>query len=529
LDLDNAEFKVDVKGGIYVYTKDQKGLIYKSENGGVIDLRAKIPGRITSIYPDEDGLLWIGTQNGLFRLRFPGELFTKIGAMPFTLNNPAPIGNSIRNITEGQAGNFYANNFYGSAYVVDKKNQYLQPLVERYPDGSPIQIVHMKSSQQDEKEYLLIGTQRGLFVHCFHSDSLFKPVSSWKGNKRLIRGIYRDTKEGYYRIVNAANQHFTLAIDGFKTEKGGEIPDKMLQPLLLTDGILYGNTKKGLGKYHLEKEEFKEVFQLQSSREVDHWDIRSAILTESDLWLGTFEGLYGLDRQTYEVKFHLDKNSGLPGEIIYNMVFDGEGFWLGTENGLSYIEAETSLKMSFFEWDGLSHREFNTGESLLDSDGRIWMGGLNGINFFDPNKVKTVNYPEARLYLDRVEIFDSRDETTRIKPIHRNAGIEEMYFTPTENSIQFKLSHLNLSRTGESTYSWYLEGYETPWANRTNINEIWYRNMAPGSYTLKVRATDFRGIHSENDLTIPFTISQFWYLSGWAVALWISLLVTLVF
>lgn len=529
LDLENAEFKVDAKGGIYVYIKNQKGLIYKSEDGGVIDLRAKIPGRITSIYPDEDGLLWIGTQNGLFRLRFPGELFTKIGALPFTLNNPAPIGNSIRNITEGQAGNFYANNFHGSAYFVDKKNQYLQPLVEKYPDGSPIQILQMKSTQLDDRAYLLIGTPSGLFVHCLNKDSLFQPISSDEGISELITGIYRDKKEGHYRLINEANQHFTLAINGFKIEKGGRIPEKMLQPLLLTDGILYGNTKEGLGKYHLEKGEFKEVFQLQSSREIDHWDIRSAILTESELWLGTFEGLYGLDRYTYEVKFHIDKEGGLPGEIIYNMVFDGEGFWLGTENGLSYLEPESSFIKSFFEWDGLSHREFNTGASLLDSKGRIWMGGLNGINFFEPGEVKSVNFPVARLYLNEVEIFDTRDETTRIMPVHRYAGIENMYFSPTENSLQFKLSHLNLSRTGGSTYSWYLEGYESPWANRTKLNEIWYRNMSPGNYTLRVRATDYRGVHSENELTIPFIINQYWYMRGWAVILWIALLVTLLF
>jgi signal transduction histidine kinase/DNA-binding response OmpR family regulator len=528
LDEKKAEFKVDLAGGIWIFSREQEGLIYSS-NKGTIDLRGTGIDRITSIFPDEDGLLWIGTENGLFRLRFPGELFTRIGALPFSLNNPAPIGTSIRNIVEGQEEDFFTHRNYGAVFTIDKKGGKLESLVEKYPDGSTIEVLSMKHTTKGDLQYLLLGTPVGLFVYCFEADSLFQPKSPDNKINGFITGIYRNENEGYYRVFNADNQQFVLSIEGFKVEKAGKIHEKMLYPLLLEDGQLFGNTEEGLGKYKIEKDVFKEVFQLQNSREIDNWDIRSAILTESKLWLGTFEGFYGLDRETYEVKFHIDKRGGLPGEIIYNMVFDGEGFWLGTENGLTYIEPESLLIKSFFEWDGLSHREFNTGATLLDSEGRIWMGGLNGINLLDPNKVKAVNFPVARLYLNEVEIFDTGDETTRIMPVHRYAGIENMYFSPTENSLQFKLSHLNLSRTGGSTYSWYLEGYESPWTNRTNLNEIWYRNMAPGNYNLRVRATDYRGVHSENELTIPFSINQVWYLSSWAVALWLSLLMALVF
>ena len=528
LEVESADFKVDVGGGIWIYSREQEGLIYSSKKG-TIDLRGTGIDRITSIYPDEDGLLWIGTENGLFRLRFPGELFTKIGALPFSLNNPAPIGTSIRTIVEGLEGNFFTHENYGVVFAIDKKDGKLKSLVEKYPDGSTIEVLSMKHTTKGDMQYLLLGTPVGLFVYCFEADFLFKPKSPDNKINGFITGIHRDENEGYYRVFNADNQHFVLSIEGFKVEKAGKIPENMLHPLLLEGSILFGNTTNGLGKYNLQNGVFKEVFQLKNSQEIDHWDIRTAILTETELWLGTFEGFYGLDRHNYEVKYHIDKKGGLPGEIIYNMVFDGDGFWLGTDNGLTYIEAETSLIKSFFEWDGLSHKEFNTGAALRDSEGRVWMGGLNGINLFEPGRVKSVNFPVARLFLDEVEIFDTGDETSSLISIHRDATIEKMYFSPTENSLQFKLSHLNLSRTGGSTFSWYLEGFETPWANRTNLNEIWYRNMAPGNYTLRVRATDFRGIHSENELTIPFSINQFWYLSSWAVALWITLLMALVF
>src|SRR5690606_5069487 len=113
----------------------------------------------------------------------------------------------------------------------------------------------------------------------------------------------------------------------------------------------------------------------------------SSLFAESDsvLWIGTRnKGLVKLNTTTGK-SIRYTKESGLAGNSIASITKDRRGyFWIATFNGLSRLDPSHDAFLNYFEEDGISDNEFNLAAGLSGSDGRIWLGGLNGVNVFDP-------------------------------------------------------------------------------------------------------------------------------------------------
>src|SRR5690606_16011818 len=99
-----------------------------------------------------------------------------------------------------------------------------------------------------------------------------------------------------------------------------------------------------------------------------------------------------------------------------------------TYNGLSCFNKKEESFRNFFTEDGLSHNEFNYASTLQSADGRMYMGGLNGINAFRPQALlqqelnppliltRFSRYDQRRDSLYDAALSDMPDQTFRISP-----------------------------------------------------------------------------------------------------------------
>ncbi len=96
-------------------------------------------------------------------------------------------------------------------------------------------------------------------------------------------------------------------------------------------------------------------------------------------------------------------------------------------------------------------------------------------------------------------------------------------FNYQQNRIAFKCSAISPSFPATIVYQYRLQGLEDDWRAATANNGMEYNNLAPGQYTLWVRAQDFR-----KQWTVPiayaFYILPPWYQAWWAYILWCCLL-----
>ena len=59
----------------------------------------------------------------------------------------------------------------------------------------------------------------------------------------------------------------------------------------------------------------------------------------------------------------------------------------------------------------------------------------------------------------------------------------------THNSIQFILNTDNIAEQKQMNYSYKLIGYDKDWIQMFNTNEITYRNLPDGDYSLVIKAS----------------------------------------
>jgi len=359
---------------------------------------------VNSLYVDENGILWIGTREGLNR--YNGE---DIKTYKLRKNDPNSlfcntvsriVGNHNERIyllcTEGVAefnlstqkfttllqGNI-SSIYYNNGLFIGKKNE-----VYRYNEetgnfdlyyqlpGENLEIICMHIY----KGYLWMGTTtNGVYRLDIDKKELTHPIK--KGN---ITSFYRDSEgelwigsweEGLYRIRTNGT------IDNFRHDPKN--------PNSICSDFVRSCCEDNLG----------------------------------NLWIGTFHGLNRYDKSTGQFQLYTandNKPDGLTHSSIWCIVKDEQGtLWLGTYfGGVNYFNPEyeiyTRYKVGDTEKEGLSSPI--VGRMTEDKDGNLWIctegGGVNVYNRKN-NTYRWYRHEEGRnsishnnvkaIYYDRTE------------------------------------------------------------------------------------------------------------------------------
>ncbi|MDA9774609.1 histidine kinase, partial [Saprospiraceae bacterium] len=119
----------------------------------------------------------------------------------------------------------------------------------------------------------------------------------------------------------------------------------------------------------------------EKSKRIDQAHIRQLKIYEDHLIAGTLnDGVYIIDINNHQIIRHFDRNKGLTDNSIIGIEKDqAENYWLASFNGITVINKEFKVLERIYDDEGLSNPEFNTGASCLDSEGRLYLGSINGI------------------------------------------------------------------------------------------------------------------------------------------------------
>ncbi|WP_373494799.1 triple tyrosine motif-containing protein, partial [Aquiflexum sp.] len=221
-------------------------------------------------------------------------------------------------------------------------------------------------------------------------------------------------------------------------------------------------------------------------------------VADGNLWLGTGNGLSFFNKKTGKFKTYHTQD-GLVDNRIYCMAFDKNGLlWIGTGNGLSKFDTLSKSFTNFTKADGLVNTEYNRNSAMLLPDGRIMMGGMGGIDIFDPNEVEEV--------LEKPK--------PKIAHVHNNDRLinlkSQFEFDHDQNHFAFYVSANPIWMASALSYEYRLVGSEEEWKDLNFSNVVHYPNLPPGSYTFQVKIANQPEIGSYD-----FVIHQVWYASWW--------------
>ncbi len=204
---------------------------------------------------------------------------------------------------------------------------------------------------------------------------------------------------------------------------------------------------------------------------------------------------------------------GMVTDTIYRILEDGTGnFWMMSDAGILRV-SKVGLNraaatkdgkvecVTFDESDGLADREFNNEISpqsgLKRSDGELWFNTKKGISIVNPGKVRVNKIPPP-VIIEAIEVDRQAIPVEKGRKSYRYKRIGDL-------SIYFTAPAFLSPRKVKFKYR--LEGVDRDWAALAPGSEraANYRNLAAGTYTFRVTASNEDGVWNPNGDSIVIT------------------------
>lgn len=234
-------------------------------------------------------------------------------------------------------------------------------------------------------------------------------------------------------------------------------------------------------------------------------------ITESHgyYWVAAYGmGLIQIDPQ-FRVKHIYSEQQGLCNDGVYKLFNYRDSILVITSNnGLSLFDLNRHTFNNYFEKDGLHANTFEEACGAYQY-GRIYTGGINGFTIIDPGKLHMNNTP-PRLYLQSVRIETATGETD-------TANIHLSALTVPSNVLQSTIyfSALNYLSPGRTTYAYKIDELHNDWISLGAQHYLTLTGLAPGTYTLRVKAANEDGIWTDGLLSLKLSYQPKWYQTLW--------------
>ncbi len=231
------------------------------------------------------------------------------------------------------------------------------------------------------------------------------------------------------------------------------------------------------------------------------------------IWVGTLNGgLARLNIETGEATVY-DQSDHLPADSVFSILEDARGrLWLSTSNGLSRFDPNTGSFRNYDVDDGLPGNVFEASTAFQSPSGEMFFGASNGLLAFYPDQiddnptVPPVVITDLLLANDPVPIGEDSvlqqaiDETDRLTLSYR------------DRVISFEFSALNYAAPHKNRYRYMLDGFDEGWTEVGSERRlVTYTNLDPGDYTFHVLGSNNDGAWNEEGASLALTITPPWW------------------
>ena len=510
--------------GIYIYDPRSKHLAHYQRNSR--DPNSLSSGKIREIYRDRHNRIWIGTFNGV------------------NIYDPnARVFHHLESDTKQE-------HFFNSE---QKINGLEDPQGNIWFTSRGAGLIRFDPISKEIKVYKIEGASANDFL---------KIESDDRGN------IWTTTAIGEMYILNPDTEEFTLlpakANGGLAKDSQGRIwaagreglflfTDPKSPPVLY-DWDIWRGTELQLGPTdsHFWVTEMlidcndmiwlsgnlllfrfnpadQSIRQFQKHPELGHF-LGLSLDRNCGLWMGSVmgRGLFYLPQEEQskakpQFKRWHTQNSALPNPFLRDVVEDQEGkLWFGSAAGITRFDPKAQTFLTYGQKQGFKTK----GNSAVRAkDGTIYVGGINGIGYFHPDRLPENNFPPPT-YLTDIRIngysLTHNDSLPFPSPLHESvAYAKSIELKHWQNELIFEFVALNYTSPQNNQYEYQLIGYDqerkTTDASDPKAN---YTNLSPGSYTFKLIGKNNDGYESEEALTLDIYIAPPWWRTWWAYVLY---------
>lgn len=448
---------------------------------------------VSKLFFDYNGVLWIGTENGLDKYDPYENQFVHI-------NN---ISSSKSNKTSRVSG-----------------------IAETYDDKLIVAVRHNGLFISDEGNFKLLSDKHNDISSIYSFDGKTFYCGLWNGDV-LIYDYTKNTN----KIINIGFEDvpiFTfcklssnnIIVGSFgqgavEINAKGKVVSEKIKSLIPnfdvnkmvsdTNNNIWMATEQGIVKYNFLDEKIT-IFQANKTIEpigLSNNNVSDiAIGLHGEIWASTRAGLNYFDSEENDFKRLI--NSDLSKSWITDILIDGSGsLWLNFHtNKVAKYNTNTFELESYYVESGNKLDIFSFRGFYLFNDSRIYMGSKNGIIYFSTealkNKSKSFSPFISELQIQNKEILVGQKVEGQLildEDINFSKSIELEY---VNRNFSFLFSSSSYIKERYNKFMYKLEGYDENWytADITQ-RKTQYTNLFFGDYIFKIKTANSYGDWSE--------------------------------
>lgn len=535
---------------------------------------------ILTLYPDNNGGLWIGTENsGLDYLENDGKTFIHFKNDP---NDPNSISNnSIYSLFQDKMGDLWIGTYSKGVNIIYPNKQAFKHYKNLPMNPNSLSNNAVWDFSEDKEGSIWIATDGGGLNKFNPKTVQFKSYNSSNTNLNsdAVIAVYVDSENnvwigtwtGGISLFNRESSQFItytsensdlsnnnvldidedengnlwlatqLGLNRFdKKEKSflyykvheSTIPTNFLEVVVVDhrNHILLGSTQ-GLIIFDPKTEKFKSYRHNPENINSISNEFVTSIYEENDstVWIGTSHGLNKLNRKTNRITRYFSSD-GLLNDLIFAIEKDDQRqLWISSNGGISRYNPQTRFFKNFTTEDGLQGKTFIKKSSYKSRDGKIYFGGDNGFNVFNPKEViENTEIPEIIItdfHIFNKPVLISNNDS----PLKEHISYTKSIILSYQQSVfSFKFTALNYILPSKNQYAYMLEGFDKEWNYIGTKRTATYTNIDPGEYMFKVKGSNNDGYWNEEGTRIKIIITPPFWATLWFRFLVIILIIVII-
>ena len=558
--LENHRYAIGTNRGFIIFdSTNGKSIIHQNE---AADEKSLSHNNVLSTFRSKDGVIWIGTRNGLNKIETEKPDFTHIRHVP------GKIGLSSKNVNsfiEENDSLIWVGTTDG-LNLYDRNNNTFQVFRKDENQKNQLRTNYILCLFKDSKGGKWVGTK---------GNGFYKIEKAVNGNFEFTQmqpNIENATTTSVHYITEDNDGSLWLGTGGrglwkynttdnnvkrYRTSKDGTGPNHPYVFTILQDSyknIWLGTPTGGLNLFNPETEEFAYFQNNTANKHSLSNDIVLSLYEDYQhtLWIGTNGGLNKLIPKLEENMFaklnsevmietdslftNFGQEQGFPNDVIYGMLEDEHrNLWITTNHGLVAFDIREEQVMKKFDVShGLQNNEFNQNGYYKDKQGQFYFGGVAGFNICHPDSIRGNRYLPpvvlTRLSLHNEPVTVGKNQNQANFNLTKDLPyLDAIELSWKHDVITFDFTTLSYMSPEKNKYSYMLDGFNEDWVQAGNGRTATYTNLDSGDYIFKVKASNSSEIWNEDGANLSIRISTPPWLSWYAYTSYILLISLLIY